>query len=114
MKSKKEQRNEYKLMKFRKGLFQIINLKNKKVYLQKSEDLDKAFNSDLFKLKAGMHANKDMQTDWNELGSDFFEFEILDELNFNDSATPYQIEKEIQELLELHKTNIKLNGKTLY
>ena len=114
MKSKKEQRKEYKLLKFRKGLFQIINLKNDKVYLQKSDDLDKAFNSDLFKLKAGMHANMDLQTDWNELGSDFFEFEIVDELNFNDSATSYQIEMEMQELLELHKTNIKSNGKILY
>ena len=80
MKTKKEIRNEYKLIKLRVGVFQIICRKENKIYLETTSDLDKAFNSDLFQLKAGLHLNKDLQSDWDKWGSESFEFKILDEL----------------------------------
>ena len=69
MKTKKEIREEYKLMKFRAGIFQINNKKDNKVFLKTTSDLDRAFNSDLFQLKAGMHSNLELQRDWNNLGA---------------------------------------------
>ena len=63
MKTRKELQNEFKLMKSRAGILQIINRLENKVYLQISSDMDKAFNADIFKLNAGMHSNKDLQND---------------------------------------------------
>lgn len=114
MKTKKEQRNEYKLIKLRPGIFQIIYRKENKIYLETTSDLDKAFNSDIFKLKAGMHSNKDLQNDWNTFGEEEFEFKILDELKLNDTETTLQIRKELKELLEIHKNEMKLKGEKLY
>lgn len=114
MKSKKELRNEYKAMKFRAGIFQIINTKDNKIYLQISNDLDRAFNSDMFQLKAGLHSNKTLQNDWNKLGQENFEFRVFDELKLKDTATPYEIKKDLKELLEIHKNELKLKGQQLY
>lgn len=35
-------------------------------------------------LKIGSHTNKELQNDWNELGSDKFIFEILEVVNIKD------------------------------
>lgn len=114
MKTKKELRDEFKLMKFRMGIFQIINQKEKKIYLQIASDLDRAYNSDIFQLKAGMHSNKELQNDWNKLGSNSFEFKILDELLLDETASPEQLIIDIKELLEIHKDEMKSKGQLLY
>ncbi len=114
MKTRKELQNEFKLMKSRAGILQIINRLENKVYLQISSDMDKAFNADIFKLNAGMHSNKDLQNDWNKLSSESFEFKILDELKLNDSETPEQIKADLNVLLEIHKNEIKLKGQSVY
>jgi hypothetical protein len=77
MKTKKEIRDEYKSMKFRVGIFQIKNKKDDRIFLKTTSDLDRAFNSDLFQLKAGMHSNQQLQSDWNNLGTENFEFKFL-------------------------------------
>jgi hypothetical protein len=114
MKSKKEMRNEYKSMVFSAGIFQIINKTENRIYLQTSSDLERAFNSDLFKLKAEMHSNKNLQNDWNILGSEAFEFKIFDELKTKDAATPKEINQDLKELLEMHLMELKKNGQLLY
>ena len=113
-KKKKELRDEFKLMKFRMGIFQIINQKEKKIYLQIASDLDRAYNSDIFQLKAGMHSNKELQNDWNKLGSNSFEFKILDELLLDETASPEQLIIDLKELLEIHKDEMKSKGQLLY
>lgn len=114
MKSKKELRNEYKLMKLRVGVFQIIHRKENKMFLQTSTDLDSDFNSDIFKPNSGLHSNKSLQSDWDEYGSESFELEILDELKVKDTATTEEIRKDLEDLLEIHKAEMKLNGQALY
>ncbi|MCX6161736.1 MAG: GIY-YIG nuclease family protein [Ignavibacteriae bacterium] len=114
MKTKKEIRNEYKLMKFRAGIFQIINKKENRIYLKTSSDLDRAFNSDIFQLKAGMHSNKNLQNDWNNLGLENFEFKIFDELDVQDTESPKEINQDLKELLDMHLTELKKNGQLLY
>ena len=114
MKTKKEIRNEYKSMKFRAGIFQIINKKENRIFLKTTSDLDRAFNSDIFQLKAGMHSNKNLQNDWNNLGLEIFEFKIFDELEVKDTETPTGINQDLKELLEMHLTELKKNGQLLY
>ena len=114
MKTKKELKQEYKSMKFRQGIFQIINKHENRIYLQTTSDLDRAYNSDIFQLKAGMHSNKILQNDWNVLGSELFEFKTYDELIVKDTATPTEIKQHLKELLEMHLADLKKNGQLLY
>ncbi len=114
MKTRKELKDEYKLMKFRSGIFQIINKNENKIYLQTTFDLDKAFNSDLFQLNAGLHQNKDLQNDWIKFGSESFDLKILDELKSKDTATSDQIRKDLKELLKIHKEEMTIKGQLLY
>ena len=114
MKSKKEIRNEYKSMKFRVGIFQIINKKDNRIFLKTTSDLDRAFNADLFQLKSGLHTNQQLQNDWNNMGTENFEFKIFDELKINDTETPTDIRQELKELLKMHLMELKSNGQLLY
>ena len=56
MKTKKELKAEFRSLKFRAGIFRILNKAENKIYLQTSSDLDRAFNSDLFQLNARMYS----------------------------------------------------------
>jgi hypothetical protein len=114
MNTKKEIRNSYKQLKFRAGIFQIKNSKTNRLFLKTSTDLDKAFNSDKFQLKAGLHTNSDLQNDWSALGADSFEFEVLDELKFGETATELEIRKDLKEFLALHCKQLLENGAILY
>lgn len=114
MKTKKELKEAYKAMKFRMGLYQIKNMTDGRMLLKISTDLDRAFNSDLFQLNAGMHANQQLQADWNKMGADNFEFTVFDELNIKESETPADIDKELKELLTLHLAELTSRGQWLY
>jgi hypothetical protein len=84
------------------------------MYLGISSDLDRAFNSDKFKLNAGMHPNKQLQKDWDSLGAENFEFAVFDELRVDDLATPVEIKQDLKDLLEIHLTDMKQKGQPLY
>lgn len=114
MKSKKEILSEYKTRKFKAGLFQIKNLSDGRIFIKQSPDLERAFNSDRFQLKAGMHSNAALQQDWNTLGETAFEFSILDEYNAKDDITPAQLNNELAELLKMHKAELTATGVILY
>jgi hypothetical protein len=101
-------------MKFRCGIYQILNKKGNRIHLKTSSDLDRAFNSDLFQLKAGMHSNKALQDDWNHLGPENFEFMIFDELKLNGTETKAEIDLELKELLQLHVAELNEKGQLLY
>ena len=114
MNSKKENKNAYKQMKFRLGIFQIKNLKNNKLFLKTCMDLDRAYGSDLFQLNTGLHTNTELQNDWNTLGAESFEFAIFDELNMKENATDSEIRKELKEFIKLHKNDLIEKGNLLY
>jgi len=114
MKTKKELKEEYKSMKFRAGIYQIINKPENKIYLQTTLDLDRAFNSDTFQLKGNLHFNKNLQGDWNKLGAESFEFKTFDELEMRDTATSQEIKKELKIFLEMHLIELEKNGQLLY
>ena len=78
--NKKDLKREYLETARPVGVFQIRNLKNNKVWVSSSVNLDGIFNRHRFALKAGSHQNKVLQTDWNELGAEKFAFEVLEEL----------------------------------
>ncbi len=112
--NKKENKNAYKQMKFRMGIFQIINIESKRVFLQTSTDLDRAYNGDKFRLNMKLHSNKELQNDWTLLGAEKFEFSILDELKIEEPTSDLKIKEELKELYNLHRTELDEKGIILY
>jgi hypothetical protein len=73
-------KRDYKLTKRAFGIVLIRNTTNDKVFLVSGMDTQGLLNRQRFQLKAGGHPNKKLQKDWNELGEDKFEFEVLDQM----------------------------------
>lgn len=80
MMNKKDLKREYKLTLRPMGVFQIRNMKNEKVFVGSSVNLDGIFNRHRFALNAGSFQSKKLQKDWNELGAENFAFEVLEDL----------------------------------
>jgi hypothetical protein len=81
MTDKKQLKRDYKQTPLPMGVFLIRNNLNDKVFLGTSLNLPGIINRHRSALKLGLHANKALQADWNELGSTNFAFEIVDELS---------------------------------
>jgi hypothetical protein len=86
------------------GVFLIRNNRSDKVFLGAGMDLPGAINRHKFQLNAGGHPNQQLQADWNELGSDSFAFEIVDELTPRaDQQMDYRAELNFLEKMWLEK-----------
>jgi hypothetical protein len=97
MKAKKELKDEYKLKKFKIGVFQIRNTINEKVFIDSSPNLDAVWNRHKSELNFGGHRNVILQNEWKEFGEEKFKFEILSEIvQKDDLKTDYT--KEAREL----------------
>lgn len=82
------------------GVFVVRNRTSGKVFLGTSQDLPGALNRHRFQLKMGSHQNRALQADWNSLGEEAFEIELLDELKPREGA-PVDPERELSVLLAL-------------
>ncbi|WP_299256315.1 GIY-YIG nuclease family protein [uncultured Aquimarina sp.] len=80
MKTKKELKEEYKQMKIPMGVFQIKNIKNNKILIDHSIDMESKWNRHKMELKFGNHRSRSFQKDWNEYGEENFAFDVLSEL----------------------------------
>lgn len=69
---------EYKETRRPMGVFRVSNTVNGKIFIGTSVDLPAMLNRQQSQLRMGGHPNKELQKDWNELGPDAFEFEVLD------------------------------------
>ena len=114
VKTRKDLHREYKERVKPAGIYQVKNIKNGKVLLGSSLNLEGPLNRHKFMLKIGSHTNKALQNDWNEFGPDAFVFEILeeilvkDDLNFN-----LQDDLILLEMIWLEKTQPVQNGYNL-
>jgi len=99
VKSRKELNREYAERVKPAGIYQVKNLKNGKVLLGSSLNLEGPLNRHRFMLKTGSHLNKTLQKDWDELGPDQFTFEILEEVQRKDDPN-FNLKDELS-LLEL-------------
>lgn len=99
MKTRKELKEEYRQKKFRMGVFKIVNVANGKIFLGSSTDLDTAWNSHHFRLKAGMHENNELQKDWLQFGEQTFNYLVVEELKIKEGADPGKELKALEKLL---------------
>lgn len=84
MKTRKEIHQEYKERIKPAGVYQVRNMVTGKILLGSSLNLEGPLNRHKFMLKIGSHTNKVLQQDWDELGSENFAFEILEEVKLKD------------------------------
>jgi hypothetical protein len=95
---------EYKLSHRPMGVFQIRNTANGKVFIDSSTNVPGKINRHTFALKAGLHASKTLQADWNEFGENSFEFETLEPVEPRDDPNyNYAGDLEVLEGLWLEK-----------
>jgi hypothetical protein len=86
------------------GIFLIRNNLNDRVFVGSGLDLHGIINRHKFDLTNGSHRNRQLQLDWNVLGSNNFAFEIVDELAAREGAdVDYRAELNSLEMLWLEK-----------
>ncbi|WP_143305396.1 GIY-YIG nuclease family protein [Chitinophaga vietnamensis] len=101
MSAKKELKQQYKEMQFRKGVFQLKNTRNNKIFIGSSMDLDRAWNSLRMQLMNNSHANEALQHDWNTQQGEGFIYEIIEVLKVSDDpqTDPKQEIKTLEKLV---------------
>jgi hypothetical protein len=77
----KQLKQNYKETPRAMGVFLIRNNLTDRIFLAAGIDLHGLINRHKFALGHGSHANKQLQADWNEFGSDNFAFEIVDQIS---------------------------------
>jgi len=82
--TRREMIREYKETPRPMGVFRVRNTANSRMLVGSSTDLPSILNRHRAQLRLGAHRNRDLQADWNALGADAFEFEILDEIERRD------------------------------
>ena len=101
---KKRLKNEYRETPRQMGVFLIRNIANDKVFLGAGLDLVGTMNRHKFQLTNGSHPNARLQRDWNEVGSNNFAFEIIDQITpQDDPAFDSKAELEFMEKLWLQE-----------
>ena len=113
MKSKKEIKEAYKQLKIPLGVFQIINIKNNKILIDYSIDMQSKWNRHKIELKFGNHRNKVLQKDWNTYAEENFVFQILSELKPSDDEN-INYRTELKELYELVTEELNIKTERLY
>ena len=84
---RKAMRRAYKETPPPAGIVGLRNLVTGAVFLGATKNLPGMLNRLRFDLEGGSHPNKVLQRDYNELGSESFAFEVLDELEPSEDPT---------------------------
>jgi hypothetical protein len=97
---RKALKQEYKQARRPMGIFRVRNLLRDLSFIGSTIDLPAMLNRQRAQLSMGAHTNRALQNDWNELGSEAFEFEVLDELTPRDQPG-YDATADLKALEEL-------------
>ena len=104
---------EYKLTHRPMGVFQIRNSASGKVFIDSSTNVPGKINRHTFALRAGLHASKTLQADWNQLGENTFEFETLEPVEPRDDPH-YDYAGDLQVLEDLWLEKLEPYGEKGY
>jgi hypothetical protein len=97
------------------GVYQIRNVKNGKLFVDGSMDLDGARNRLAFFKQTNINSIAELQQDWNTYGGDCFVFEELDQLKpreeiLSDVSELKKYRDEVGALLDLWLENLQPYG----
>jgi hypothetical protein len=83
---------EYKETPQPAGVYVVRNTRTGKSLIGSSPNLPGMLNRQRFQLELGSHPDKELQSDWSELGPEAFEFDVLDRLESRDGPVSDQTE----------------------
>lgn len=63
------------------GIYLIKNIKNQKIYVGSSSSIFSRFRKHKSALNSNTHGSKELQKNWNLMGSHCFDLEIIEEMN---------------------------------
>ena len=102
---------------FVSGVYIIINLINKKVYVGSSINIEKRFYNHKYKLNNNTHSNNFLQNAWNKYKEENFSFIILEKVDIRIQNTIEENKKILLDLeqyyLDFYKSFIPSNGYNL-
>ncbi len=104
---------EYKETRQPAGVFRVRNTATGKSLVGSTANLPGTLNRHRFQLEHGSHPSRELQADWNALGPDVFEFEVLDQLKPSDKPDCDATE-DLQVIKELWIEKLKASGHLLY
>ena len=101
---KKKLKKEYARMVHPMGVYLARNKTNGKVFIDSGLNLNGRMNRCRFQLGHGSHVNKLLQSEFNAVGADNFEFEVLDVLEpEDDPEADYAAELKVLEAMWIEK-----------
>jgi hypothetical protein len=95
------------------GIFVVRNIKSGRVLFGPAVDLPAMLNRQRFQLQGGAHPDRELLADWNELGPDAFEFDVLDRLECPEDPT-YDAKDDLTALAALWFEKLTAAGTPLY
>jgi hypothetical protein len=104
---------EYKETPRPAGVYRVRNTATGKSLVGTTVNLPATLNRHRFQLENGSHPDTELQRDWNELGSDAFEFEALDRLK-PQAAPAYDPTEDRRVLKEMWIEKLTASGEPLY
>jgi hypothetical protein len=104
---------EYKEKPLPAGLFLVRNTRTGKLLIGSSLNLPGMLNRQKFQLELGSHPDSELQADWNALGPEAFEFDVLDQLKESDDPGSNQ-KKDLKTLQVLWLDKLSELGVDLY
>lgn len=95
------------------GIYRIRNTVSGKSLIGSTPDIPGMLNRQRFQLENGSHADKELQSDWNEHGPEVFAFETLDRLEPVDEPT-YDPAEDLRVLKKMWLEKLTAAGHALY
>lgn len=107
-------KKEYLATKKSMGIYVIANKEDGIYLLGSSKDMMARLNRHRADLKFGSHRNKALQQDWKRLGSEAFEFKVVENLPHPDNEENYDASDDLAALLELVIERDDYDNKQMY
>jgi hypothetical protein len=104
---------EYKETPRLAGVYRVRNATTGKSLVGSSANLPGILNRQRFQLESGLHPDRELQRDWNELGADAFEFETMDRLEPK-KEPGYDPTEDLRVLKEMWIEKLAAAGVSLY
>jgi hypothetical protein len=104
---------EYKETSQPAGIYRVRNSATGKSLVGSTVNLTGMLNRQRFQLEHGSHPDRELQRDWDELGSEAFEFEVLDRLKPRNEPA-YDPTEDLRVLKEIWLEKLTAAGEPLY
>ncbi len=110
---KRALKREYKEATPPAGIYRVWNKEGDRSFVGSSVNVTAILNRHRAGLKMGAHTNRELQQDWNSLGADAFEFEVLDTVTIRDEPG-FDVKRELEALEDLWLERLEPYGERGY